>query len=93
MLRPAAGHALNRDGRRRQRAHAMIEAGYQFATMLAHPVARRPLGSQLGWLAMTADVPCAVPAATGLGLRWPVRRLAGRRIACGTYVVVYSPAR
>ena len=34
----------------------MIEAGYQFATVLAHTVAGRPLDSQPRWLGMTADV-------------------------------------
>jgi hypothetical protein len=87
VLRPPLGHALRRNCGGRQRAHTVLEAGYQFAVMLAHTVAKRPLDSELGWLGVSADLPCAVPGATALGLRWPAARVAGRRMSFGLEVV------
>jgi len=70
VLVPPDGHALcgRRAGRRSVRA--VVEAGRQLSVWLTHRLGGWPLGTQILWLRLTADLPLGLPSSIPVTLRW-----------------------
>jgi A-factor biosynthesis hotdog domain len=80
VLPPAAGTFLSRRGRGGYCVETLIESGRQMSTMLAHTDAGHPLGTQLLWSTVDADLPWSLPAGAAPALLCRPDRAKGRRM-------------
>jgi hypothetical protein len=91
VLPPPPGHVLGGRHDGGYGVECLVEAGRQFTTMLLHRAAGHPLGTQLIWLGLDADLPCAVPGDLPLALRWRVEPLPGST-ACLPFELIRTDA-
>ncbi|MEV4761483.1 AfsA-related hotdog domain-containing protein [Micromonospora chokoriensis] len=82
VLVPPAGHALAGRGGDTHAVECLIEAARQFCTLLVHQVGCWPLGAQIMWLGVAADLPTDLPRTSGLALSWRDCPLGAGRTWC-----------
>ncbi|MFI7601240.1 AfsA-related hotdog domain-containing protein [Actinoplanes sp. NPDC049681] len=82
VLVPSAEHALAGRGPDTHSVECLIEAARQFITLLVHRIGRWPLGAQIIWLGVVADLPTDLPRTAGLALRWRTAPLGTGRTWC-----------
>jgi A-factor biosynthesis hotdog domain len=80
VRRPAPGGFLLRRGGGGYCVETLIEAGRQLTTLFAHTVAGHPLGTQLLWCDVAADLPWTLPGEAALALRSRPQPAKGRRM-------------
>jgi A-factor biosynthesis hotdog domain len=87
VLRPAFGSFLLQRGNGGYCIETLIEAGRQLATLFAHTVAGHPLGMQLLWCGLEADLPWTLPGEAALALCSRPEPAKGRRMRYRTELV------
>jgi len=80
VLTPARGHYLSLAAPGVHGVRTLVEAAWQFTTLLAPRVTGVPVDGRFAWLGVAADLPTGIPIGAPLELCWRDERATGTRL-------------